>query len=111
MIHLKRVPWSLWAFSGILLVGTILVDVEAHGPILAKVMSAALMLGWLYFLLKGARWIWFVTVGISILGLLLDVPSVSRDWRGVATTLIGLMLLLLPVTRRYFAGDTGTAGP
>jgi len=83
---------------------------QAHGPITAKVLFAALMLAWLYFLLKGVRWVWIITVGISILGFLPNLIAGSLKWQGLALSLVGLLLLLIPVTRRYFSRSTAAAG-
>jgi hypothetical protein len=110
VIEWRRVPWSLWAYSAALLLGAISVEVKAHGPILAKVLLTAVMLAWLSFLLKGVRWVWIATVVICVFGLVSDLISGSLEWQGVALSLIGLMLLLLPVTRRYISGHTVAVG-
>ena len=102
-------PWPLWVYSAVTLLSMILVEVEAHGPIPLKTLSPFVMLAWLYFLLKGVRWVWIVTVGIYVLGLIPDLISGSLRWRGIALGLIGLLLLLLPVTRRYFSSNTVSA--
>jgi hypothetical protein len=110
VIEWKRVPWPLWIYSASLLFSATLIEVKAHGPIPAKVLFAAVMLTWLYFLLKGVRWVWIVTVGIYALGFVADLISGSLKWQGVALSLIGFVLLLLPVTRRYFARESVAAG-
>jgi membrane protein implicated in regulation of membrane protease activity len=110
MIEWKQIPWSLWAYSAIILLGTIVIEVKAHGPIPAKVLFTAVMLAWLYFLLKGMRWLWIVTIGIYVVGLILDVISGSLEWQGLALSVVSLMLLLLPATRRYFSRHTPAAG-
>jgi hypothetical protein len=60
-----------------------------------------------YFLLKGARWLWFVTVGgtaIYFVGFLLEVGT------NAIPNFIALVLLLASPTRRYFAReDVATA--
>lgn len=103
MLKWREVPWPLWIYSAVMLVGMILIEAEAHGPILAKALYPFVMLAWLYFLLKGVRWIWIVTVGTYVLGLIPYLISGSLKWQGVFLSLIGLMLLLLPATRRYFS--------
>jgi hypothetical protein len=110
MIEWRRVPWPLWAYSVIMFLGVILIEVKAHGPIPAKALYPFVMFAWLYFLLKGVRWVWIVTVGIYVLGLLPYLISGSLKWQGVALSLIGLLLLLTPVTRRYFSRNTAAAG-
>jgi len=89
--------------------GTALIAIGAHGPIPAKVLFVALMLTWQFFLLKGVRWVWIATVGIDVLGLVPYLISGSLEWRGVALSVISPLLLLLPVTRRYFSSQTAVA--
>jgi hypothetical protein len=59
-------------------------------------------LAWAYFLLRGIRWLWFVTLAIHVL----TIPGIvlgSVRWEGSVFTIAGLILLLLPATREYFA--------
>jgi hypothetical protein len=106
MIDWDRIPWPLWAFALLLAAGMIQVEVLAHDSFLVKVLFALLMLAWAFFLLKGERWLWILTVAISILGFIPVLISGSFISLGTAITLIGLVLLLLPATRRYFARET-----
>jgi hypothetical protein len=110
VIEWKQVPWPLWIYSVAMLLAAISIEVTVHGRVPAKVLFAAVMLGWLYFLLKGVRWVWIITIGICVLGLVPDLISDSLAWDGVALTLIGPMLLLLPVTRRHFSSHTAVMG-
>lgn len=111
MIELKQVPWPLWVYSAITLLGVITVEAKAHAPILAMLLYLLVALAWLCFLLKGVRWVWIATVGLSIVGLILYPIADSIDWGGVAMSLIGLLLLLLPVTQRYFSGHQAVVRP
>jgi len=110
MIDWKRVPWPLWIYSVAMLLAAVLLEVKVHGPVSARVLFAVIMLMWLYFLLKGVRWVWIVTIGIYVLGVVPDLVSGSLTWQGVVLSLIGLMLLLLPITRRYFSSPTAAVG-
>lgn len=110
MIDWKQVPWPLWIYSVAMLLAAILLEVKVHGPALARVLFAVIMLVWLYFLLKGVRWVWIVTIGIYVLGVVPDLISGSLTWQSVVLSLFGLMLLLLPVTRRYFSSPTAVVG-
>jgi hypothetical protein len=110
MIEWRGVPWPLWLYSAITLLGTILIEIEAHGPIGAKALYPFFMLGWLYFLVKGVRWVWVVTVGIYVLGLIRYFAWGPLKWQGVAFAFVGLLLLLLPATRRYFSRQTAAVG-
>jgi F0F1-type ATP synthase assembly protein I len=42
-----------------------------------------------------------VTVGVELVGTLFDLIVGSYTWLTVASSLVGLVLLVLPVTRRY----------
>lgn len=109
MIEWGKVPWTLWVFAALAIVPAIWIEVEIHGQVPSKVLFAFLMFAWLFFLLKGVRWVWIVTLGISVLGLIPDLISGSLTWQGVAGGTITVALLLLPATRRYFASEPATA--
>lgn len=106
MIEWRRVPWPLWVYSMVTLTGAILTEVEAHAPIPAKALLIAVMIAWLYILFRRVRWVWIGTVGIYVLGLVPNLVSGSLKWWGLTVSLISLVLLLLPVTRRYFSSRT-----
>jgi hypothetical protein len=112
MIEWRQVPWPLWVYSAVVLLGVVLIEVGAHGPIAAKALYPVVVFTWLFFLLKGVRWVWIFTVGINALGLVPYLISGSLDWQGIAIAIaIGnLLLLLLPVTRRYFSDGSVEAG-
>lgn len=101
MIEWKRVPWPLWLFSAALLVEAILLEVGVHGPVLPRIIFPFVMFAWLFFLLRGVRWVWIATVGASTLGLVSDLVLGSLDLLGAVWSLLGLLFLLLPITRRY----------
>jgi hypothetical protein len=96
MLEWERVPWSLWVFAALNSASSILVDIEASGPILAKLLFLCIMSTWLFLLLKGLRWVWIGTLGILVLGFVVDLASDALAWRGIAVGLIGFALLLLP---------------
>jgi uncharacterized membrane protein YgcG len=105
MIEWRRVPWLLWLYSAVQLLVVISTEVKVHGPVPAKGLFAVVMLVWIYFLLKGVRWVWMVTIGVYALGLVLYLIPGSFTWQGVGLSLVGLVLLLLPGTRRHFSED------
>jgi hypothetical protein len=108
MIDWKRVPWSLWLYCATLVAGWARIEVGTHRPIPGKVLFAALMFAWIYGLLKAVGWVWTLTVVIGVLAILPYAFIAPFNWLGVVISLVALGLLLLPVTRRYFAGDTAT---
>jgi hypothetical protein len=64
-----------------------------------------------YFLLTGVRWLWFLSIAFSIIGL---ITPFTLDWSTlhraayIAQEIIGLALLLVPETRRHFEGHDAT---
>jgi hypothetical protein len=106
MIDWKRVPWSLWLYCATLVAGWVAIEIGTHGPVKGKVLFAALMVAWIYGLLKAVKWVWTLTVVIGVLALVPYAFIAPFDWLGVLVSLVSLALLLLPTTRRYFAEDS-----
>lgn len=110
MIEWKRVPWSLWVYFGVVLLGTVRLEVEAHGPVGVKGLFLLVMIVWLYLLFKGIWWVWGITLVIYVLGFVSFLSSGSLSVIVGTSSVAGLVLLLLPVTRRYFVGDVPATG-
>jgi hypothetical protein len=108
MIAWRRVPWTLWAFAALTLAGLIVVLARASGdaPATALIIYVVLISAWLYFLLRGVRSVWMITVGVGLVGLLFDLITGSGTWLGISSGLVGLLLMLLPATRRYVGART-----
>ena len=108
MIAWRRVPWTLWAFAALTVAGLIVVLARASGsaPATALIIYVVLICAWLYFLLRGVRWVWMITVGVGLVGLLFDLITGSGTWLGISSGLVGLLLMLLPATRRYVGART-----
>jgi hypothetical protein len=47
-----------------------------------------------------------VTVGVELVGLLFDLVTGSGTWIGISSGVVGLVLLVLPATRRYVGART-----
>jgi UPF0716 family protein affecting phage T7 exclusion len=108
-IEWGKVPWTLWVYAASTVAGMILLEVETHGKVTVKVLFPFLTFAYLFFLFKGVRWLWIATLVVLILGLVVDLIVGPVMWRGILTDVIGPVLLLLPVTRRYFAGKPKAA--
>jgi hypothetical protein len=108
VIAWRRVPWTLWAFAVLTVAGLIVVLARASGdaPVAVLIIYAVLILAWLYFLFRGVRWVWMLTVGVGLVGLLYDLITGSGTWLGVSSGLVALLLMLLPPTRRYVSART-----
>jgi hypothetical protein len=109
MIEWRRVPWPLWVYAAVALLTAARVEIWVHGPILVKVLYIVVAFAWLYFIFRGIRRIWIATLAVFALGLAFELVSGSLQWWGAMITLIELMLLLLPVTQRYFSREQGPA--
>jgi hypothetical protein len=103
MIAWRQVPWTLWAFAVLTVAGLAVVLVRAPGDAHVKTLTLYVIItaAWLYFLLKGVWWVWIVTVGVGLVGTLFDLITGSWTWLGMTSGLVGLVLMLLPATRRY----------
>jgi hypothetical protein len=97
----RGVPWSVWAFEAVLVANIVFVDVSVSASAVLLAASSVLFLVAGYFLLHGVRWLWILMTALFIV----TIPSVisgSQRWEGVVLTLVGLTLLLLPATRRFY---------
>jgi hypothetical protein len=108
MIAWRQVPWTLWAFTALTVAGLIVVLARASdsAPVSALIVYVVLISAWLYFLLRGVRWVWMITVGVALVGLFFDLVTGSGTWLGISSGLVGLLLMLLPATRRYVGART-----
>jgi hypothetical protein len=99
------VPWSLWLYIlwTVGFAGWFVFQVS--GPVAAQVLFSAVILVWAFFMLNGVRWLWIATVVVSVLSLMSGLITGPRTWYGIAGGVIGIGLLLLPVTRRYFESE------
>jgi hypothetical protein len=88
-----------------MLLGVVLIVARAPGPVLAVALIPVEYLAWLYFLLRGVRWLWFVTLGIYLLVIPM-ILSGSITWEGYLSTAVGVVLLLMPGTRKFFSNRT-----
>ncbi|HWA53108.1 MAG TPA: hypothetical protein VG816_02935 [Solirubrobacterales bacterium] len=105
-IEWERIPWPLWIYAVIALAPVIPVEIGARGPVGVKILLPVVMLAWLFFLFRGVRWVWMVTVAIDTLGFVPSVISGSLTWWGATMGLLSVLLLLLPATRQHFSGES-----
>jgi hypothetical protein len=113
VIAWRQVPWTLWAFAVLGLAGLIVVVVRTVGdtPAIPLGLYVVLTFAWLYFLLKGVKWVWMITVGVSLVGTLFDLIAGSWTWLTLISGLVSLLLLVLPITCRYVGVRTIFARP
>jgi hypothetical protein len=101
---IKEAPWSLRGIVGVQLAGLVFLDVTVSQPAGLLVLGVLVVFGWNYALLIGVRWIWFLTVGIYICTLPRIVVG-TAGWGASVLTVVGLILLFVPVTRHYFFAE------
>lgn len=112
MIDWGKVPWSLWLFVLASVALSAWFVTQVSGPPAALALFAAIVLAWAVSLLNGVRWLWIATLAVCVLGLVSRLATGPRTWYGIAGEVIGLGLLLLLPTRRYFANQPPVAdGP
>jgi hypothetical protein len=109
VIEWGKVPWSLWLFVLASVALSAWFVAQLSGPPLALVLFAVIVLAWAIALLSGVRWLWIATVAVGTLGLISRLATGPRTWYGIAGEVIGLGLLLLLPTRRYFANQPPAA--
>jgi hypothetical protein len=104
VIEWARVPWTLWVYTVFTFGETLRVLLGLNStPVLALVFYVAFMLAWVFFLLRGIRWVWIASLVVLVLGTLSIVAFGPRTWLGALSGLITFGLLLAPPTRHYFA--------
>jgi hypothetical protein len=109
MIEWRRVPWSIWTFVLASIGLSAWFVTRVSRPALALLLFVAIVLAWAVALLSGMRWLWIATVVVGTVGLIDRLATGPRTWYGIAGEVIGLGLLLLPSTRRYFADQRPAA--
>ncbi len=109
MIEWGKVPWSLWLFVLASVALSAWFVIRVSGPPVALILFAAIVLAWAVALLSGVRWLWIATVAVAALGFISGLVIGPLTWYGIAGEVIGLCLLLLLPTRRYFANQPPAA--
>src|SRR5690242_13062674 len=103
----REVPWSLWAFV-VLMVSPLLVAVSTSStPLAPSLFAVAFTFAWMFFLLRGLRWLWIVTTVLFAVFLVIGLAAESYTWYGDLLSVIQVALLLVPPTRQFF----GAANP
>jgi hypothetical protein len=106
-IRWRQVPWSLWAYVVLTIVGIVRTVFTFSGPVALLLFAALFILVWDYFLLRGVRWLWVATIVVFVFYSVIDLLNGTGTWFGEVLGLIELALLLLPPTRRFFgAGNS-----
>lgn len=111
MIEWERVPWSLWLYVAISIGQIVVLLFTASTPIAPLVFSIVFIVAWDFFLVKAVRWLWIGTVALGAVVLAIDLATGTGTWHGDVVGAIGLGLLLLPATRRFFAANEAAPAP
>jgi len=104
-----RAPWSLRAYVVIALASSVVTAVTASAPVPSRVFSVSFTGVVCFFLLRGVRWLWVLAIVFILLGLAANITGGDAKWYGVVIGVVGLVLLLLPDTRRFFRNEDSWA--
>lgn len=111
MSEWSKAPLALRAYVVLSVVEPLVIAIVANAPVAPRVFTVGLAVVVAFFLLKGVRWLWILIVALTVFGLLADPFIFSKTtWYGTLSGVLGLVLLLLPETRRYFVRDASPAG-
>jgi len=109
MIEWGEVPWTLWVYVVSSTLTPVVVALTSSIKPTLQVYFILASLVWNFFLLRGVRWLWLVTLICGLLGGVVDLVTGVGSWHGYLLGLIEIVLLVLPVTRRFFRGEAVTA--
>jgi len=101
-IEVDAVPWSLWVWVALLAVATVHLFARVPSPARTVIFGIALLGAWAYFLLRGVRWLWMVTIAYLAIFIVIDLATGDGTWWGDGIGVIQLGLLLIAPTRRFF---------
>jgi hypothetical protein len=103
VIEWESVPWSLWLYVATSIGQIVVLLFTASMPIAPFEFSIVFIAAWDFFLLRAVRWLWIGTVAVGAVTLAIDLAT--GTWHGDVVGAIGLGLLLVPTTRRFFAAN------
>lgn len=69
------------------------------------IVTLAVLSLWPYFMFRGVRWLWIATVSANALTLVIDFAISHGTWWGDLLGVAQVIVLLLPVTRQFFASS------
>jgi len=103
VIDWSRIPWSLWLLSALILLSSVPAAARGDGSAAEVILAPIISLVWVYFLLRGVRWLWFFSLAVCLL-IILAIVLGSATWEGYVESVLGAALLLMPGTRQYLLG-------
>jgi hypothetical protein len=102
VVNWEKAPWSLRAYVILSLASSLIVAIVASSPILPRVFLVGFTIVICFFLLKGVRWLWILSIAFIPLGFAMAVAQGNVRWYSVALGVVDLILLIHPDTRRVF---------
>jgi hypothetical protein len=110
VIDWKRVPWTLWLLAVLFLGNLAILICGAELRAGLVVFSGLFVVGWLYLLFSGNRWVWILTIALFVVSLVIDLANGSPlPWYSWVINLAELALLVKPDSCRFFAQRTTLA--
>lgn len=109
MIEWGKVPWPLWVYVAVGFLAMVGDEIQKSMRASLAAPAILVLLAWDLGLRRGIRWVWIFTVGINILFLVVNLILGSHAWYAIGIYVIFPLLLLNPLTRRFFAREPVTA--
>jgi hypothetical protein len=104
-----KVPFPLRAYVVLTTGGIVVTALVASVPVVPAIFTIVTTLVWNFFLIRGVRWLWIVTIIVGALTIGFDLITSTGTWYGISLGLVSLALLVLPATRRFFQADESVA--
>jgi hypothetical protein len=102
VVNWEKAPWSLRIYVLITLVGAVATAIFVSSPVVPRLFLVFVVAVFCFFLLRGVRWLWIITVAFVPLDLAIDIIGGNVRWYGVASGIVSLVLLLYRDTRHFF---------
>jgi hypothetical protein len=115
VVDWRNVLWTLWLLAALFLAAAVMILARTGSTtITPRIFVVLFTLGWLYLLLTQRRRIWIATIALFAISLAVSLVTLAFDGSaslyGLVAGLVEFALLLMPVTRRFYARPTMPSG-
>jgi hypothetical protein len=109
VIDWGKAPFPLRSYVVLTTGGIVVTALVSSIPVVPAIFSVITTLVWNFFLIRGVRWLWLVTILVGALTISFDLITNTGTWYGISLGLVSLVLLVFPATRRFFQADDAVA--
>jgi hypothetical protein len=103
VVEWGKAPWTLRSYVVIALAGAVVIAIVVSStPVALRLFLVAFEVVVCFFLLRGVRWLWLVTIAFILLWFVQGVIEGNLRWYGIAQGIVALVFLLHPATRKFF---------